>query len=152
MRLSPTRSILAALVLLLAPAALAAQTTGTPQNASRPPGCRGTNSQSSSLTLPGLDGKPVEIPSYGEVVNVQPGSPAEIAGMQVGDMVLLQDGHDLVANPPTQPRLAGDTVQFVVLRAGAEVPLTVVLGRWDPPQETEGVTRVCRPVQPGSGD
>jgi S1-C subfamily serine protease len=90
-------------------------------------------------------------PSYSEVETVQPGSPAELAGMRQGDRVILQDGRDLIANPPTQPRLAGDTVQFVVRRDGVEVPLTVVLGRWDPPQEAPGVTRICRPVGTGSG-
>ena len=90
-------------------------------------------------------------PSYPEIVDVQPGSPAALAGMRVGDLVVVQDGRDLVADPPPQPRLAGDTVQLVVWRAGAEVPLTVVLGRWDPPEEAPGVTRVCRPVGTGSG-
>jgi S1-C subfamily serine protease len=88
----------------------------------------------------------VTFPSYPEIESVQPGSPAEKAGMRPNDVVVLQDGRDLVGNPPTQPRLAGDTVVFVVRRGEVEVPLTVVLGRWDPPQETEGVTRLCRPL------
>jgi S1-C subfamily serine protease len=152
MRLSPSVSTLAAaLVLLLLPAALPAQTTGSTPNAARPVGCRGTSSQTSSFTLPGPNGEPVEFPSYAEIVSVQPGSPAELAGMRVGDLVVVQDGRDLIADPPPQPRLVGDTVRLVVRRAGAEVPLTVVLGRWDPPQEAPGVTRVCRRVDTDSG-
>jgi PDZ domain-containing protein len=151
MRLSPSVSTLAAaLALLLLPTALAAQTTGSTPNASRPPGCRGTSSQTSAITAPGANGEPLVFPDYPVIVDVQPGSPAERAGMRVGDLVLVQDGRDLIANPPTEPRLAGDTVRFVVWRAGAEVPLTVVLGRWDPPEEAPGVTRVCRPVEAGS--
>jgi S1-C subfamily serine protease len=104
-------------------------------------------SQTSALTLQGASGETVVIPSYPMIESVQPGSPAEAAGMKYGDLVVLQNGRDLVANPPTEPLLAGDTVQLVVVRRdGTEVPLTVVMGRWDPPQETPGVERVCRPV------
>lgn len=138
-----------ALALLPLPAALAAQTPDAA--ASRPRGCRGTMASTESLTLARQNGPPVEFPSYPEITDVQPGSPAEAAGMKVGDKVILQGGRDVIANPPSQPALAGDTVVFVVRRNGSEVPLTVVLGRWDPPEEAPGVTRICRPVatQPG---
>lgn len=152
MRLSPSVSILpAVLALLLLPAALAAQTTGSTPGAQRPIGCRGTTTETSSITLPGPNGEPVEFPSYPMIESVQPGSPAERGGMKMGDLVLVQDGHDLVGDPPAPPALAGDTVQFLVWRDDREVPLTVVLGRWDPPEETPGVTRVCRPLGTGSG-
>ncbi|HET7228798.1 MAG TPA: hypothetical protein VFJ16_02215 [Longimicrobium sp.] len=148
MRLSPSVSTLA---LLLLPAALAAQTTGPAPGATRPPGCRGTNIQTSLTSIARPNGEPMVFPSYGEIESVQPGSPAEAGGMRRGDLLILQDGHDLIANPPKQPRLAGDTVQFVVRREGVEVPLTLVLGRWDPPQAAPGVDRVCRRVDTGSG-
>jgi S1-C subfamily serine protease len=89
----------------------------------------------------------VVFPSYATVADVQKDSPAELAGMRVGDVVLRQDGHDLVADPPAQPSLAGDTIQLVVMRGETEVPLTLVLGRWDPP---EGDTRTCVRVEPAS--
>jgi membrane-associated protease RseP (regulator of RpoE activity) len=147
MRRSPSVStLLAAIATLTLAPALAAQTTGSTPAASRPPGCRGTNTQTSSITLASPGGSPVVFPSYPQIESVQPGSPAEKAGMRPNDVVVLQDGRDLVGNPPTQPRLAGDTVVFVVRRGEVEVPLTVVLGRWDPPQEAPGVTRVCRPL------
>jgi hypothetical protein len=139
--------ILFAFALLLLPAAMAAQTDGTAQVVSRPAGCRGTNSESSSITGVGPGGQPVEFPSYTRVVEVYEGSPAQRAGMRAGDFVILQDGRDLVGNPPTEPSFAGDTVQLVVRRGDAEVPLTLVLGRWDPPQ---GETRTCVPVEPAS--
>ena len=37
--------------------------------------------------------------------------------------------------------LAGDTVQFVVWRGSQRLTLTVVLGRWDPAEETPGIER-----------
>lgn len=151
MRLSPSVSTLAAVcALLLLPAALAAQTAAPTSGASRPPGCRGTNTQTSTFALGSVNGQRVPFSTYARIESVQPGSPAELAGFRAGDIVVAQNGRDLIANPPP-PALAGDTVQFLVRREGREVPLTVVLGRWDPPQEAEGVTRVCRRVDAGSG-
>ena len=151
MRLSPSASILpTVLALLLLPAALAAQTTGSP-GASRPIGCRGTTSETSSITLTRADGEPVVFPSYPTIETVQPGSPAERAGMRPGDLVALQNGHDLIADPPP-PALAGDTVQFQVWRGDQRLTLTVVLGRWDPAEETPGVERVCRPLESAGRD
>lgn len=152
MRRSPSRLFLPALLAaLLLPAALAAQTADSTQAAARAAGCRGTRAQTSSFTLQREGADPVVFPSYPQVESVQPGSPAERAGMRPGDVVILIDGHDVIANPSRKAYLAGDTVPFVVRRDGAEVPLTIVLGRWDPPQETPGVDRVCHPVAAGSG-
>ena len=146
----PSRSVsalAAALALVVLPAALSAQQTpaATPA-ATRPPGCRGVTSQNSAVTMLTADSVAVEFPSYPIVETVQPGSPAEKAGFKYGDMVVMQGGRDLIGNPPTQPVLAGDTVVFVVRRNDVEVPLTVVMGRWDPPVAAEGVTRICRPL------
>lgn len=150
MRRSPSVPILAALAALLLPAALAAQTAASTPAASRPPGCRGVNNNVSTYRLAREGAPPVEFPSYPQIESVQPGSPAELAGMKPGDLTILQDGHDLIANPPKRTYLAGDTTQFVVRREGREIPLTVVLGRWDPPDAPEGA-RVCRPVGTTAG-
>ena len=148
MRISPPVSTLAAaFALLVLPAALSAQTAPSAPAAARPPGCRGTTSSTSSVSLGRENAPPVVFPGYAEIDEVQPGSPAEKAGFKRGDKVILQNGRDLVANPPP-PALAGDTVVFTVDRNGAQVPLTVVMGRWDPPQEAPGVTRICRPLAP----
>ncbi|MBB4635297.1 hypothetical protein [Longimicrobium terrae] len=141
-------SILApGLALLLLPAALVAQTAGPTPGGSRPGGCRGVNTESSSITGVWPGGKPVEFPSYPTVADVHKDSPAELAGMRRGDLIILQDGHDLVVDPPTQPSFAGDTVQLMVRRGDTEVPLTVVLGRWEP---QSGEERVCVRVEPAS--
>lgn len=131
------------LAALLLPAALAAQTPG----GSRPAGCRGINTQTSAITGVAPDGQPVEFPSYPTVEAVNENSPAALAGMQREDIIILQDGRDVVADPPTEPHFAGDTIQLTVRRGDIEVPLTLVLGRWDPPQ---GETRVCVRVEASS--
>jgi S1-C subfamily serine protease len=137
----------AAMAVLALPGAASAQGAQTPP---APRGCRGVTLQTSSITVPApLGGEAIEFPSYPVVETIQPGSPAELAGFRVGDVNVLQDGRDLVGKgPPERAPVAGDTVHFVVRRNGVEVPLVVVLGRWDPPEEAEGVTRMCRPVQP----
>lgn len=131
------------LAALLLPAVLAAQTPG----GSRPAGCRGINTQTSAISGVAPNGQRVELPSYPVVEAVHENSPAALAGMLRQDIIILQDGHDLVVDPPTEPHFAGDTVQLTVRRGDVEVPLTVVLGRWDPP---EGETRVCVRVEPAS--
>jgi len=148
MRPSPSVSALAAaLAILVLPAALPAQTTtGPTPAATRPPGCRGTTNETSSTRVPRGDGTFIVFPGYPKIETVRPGSPAERAGMRPGDIVILQNGRDVVGNPPERPPLAGDTVVFTVRRGGVEMPITVVLGRWDPPEEAPGVTRVCRPL------
>jgi S1-C subfamily serine protease len=137
-------SALAAFALLVLPAALAAQTPASTSAASRPAGCRGTLTQASSVSspLPGPDGQPIVIPSYSIVTEVYENSPAAAAGIKTGDMVLRQDGRDLVADPPSPPRLAGDTVELTVLRDGVILPITVVLGRWDPVEQVGDQPRV----------
>src|SRR5688572_18702177 len=127
---------------LLLPAALAAQAAPAGQ---RPPGCRGTFVSTGQIGLPGpTPDEPILIPDYPVITDVIPGSPAERAGMRVNDVIILQGPWDLVGNPPQTPALAGDTVVFTVLRDRREMQITVVMGRWDPPQPVEGVDRVCR--------
>lgn len=155
MRLSPSVSaVAAALALLALPAAAHAQAAAPPAASrpagSRPAGCRGTSTQTSSYTLTGTDGKSYTFPSYPVIAEVQPGSPAALAGFRFGDRLILQNGHDVIADAPP-PAFAGDTVVFTVRRDGNMVPLTVVMGRWDPPDEAPDVTRVCRPPTAPSG-
>jgi S1-C subfamily serine protease len=65
------------------------------------------------------------------VANVEDGSPASIAGVMVGDIII-----ELAGAPVTDPdslRLAlgdrpGETVELTVLRGGAKQPLAVTLG------------------------
>lgn len=115
----------------------------------RPRGCRGTTTNTSTVTgVHPLNGQQVAFPTYPVLETVQPGSPAERAGMKEGDRILMQDGRDVVGEEPARTPMAGDTVPFVIDRGGQKVQVTVVMGRWDPEQETPGVDRVCRPVSP----
>lgn len=148
MRHRPSVSTLgAAFALLLLPAALAAQTSALAQDDPRPVGCRGINTSSSPVSATRPGGQPILFPDYSTVDDVNKDSPAEVAGMQAGDVLILQNGRDLVGSPPAHPPRAGDTIQLVVQRGDREVPLTLVLGRWDP---AEGESRTCVRVDPVS--
>jgi len=65
------------------------------------------------------------------VLRVIPGSPAELAGMRVGDEVVTLDGKPAVDAPnlvrEIRGRATGTEVAIVVLRAGAQVNLTLVV-------------------------
>jgi len=139
---SPTLAASAAALLFSLPSAA----QGTAPAAT--PGCRGIGLQSSSISVAApLGGPPVEFSTYPVIESVQPGSPAERAGLRAGDWFILQEGRDLVGDgPPEHAPLAGDTVHYLIRRSGAEIPVVVVLGAWDPPEAADGVDRVCRPV------
>jgi S1-C subfamily serine protease len=71
-------------------------------------------------------------PAGAVITTVTPGSAADEAGLEVGDLVVEIDGSpvqrpaDLAAQVQTnQP---GDTVEIVAVRDGAEMTLTVTLG------------------------
>lgn len=71
-------------------------------------------------------GKPSTSP---RVDAVQPGSAAQAAGFQPGDLVLTIDGHPVESFPDMQQIVstsAGDTLTFVVDRGGARVTLKAV--------------------------
>ena len=66
------------------------------------------------------------------VSRVQAGSPAALAGMQVGDSLLSMNGVDtmtpLKGRPPLSRFAPGDTLLLVLQRGTQQVPATVVLG------------------------
>jgi putative serine protease PepD len=67
-----------------------------------------------------------------QIADVRPGSPADSAGLQVGDVVTQIDG-DAVKNPPdlsarVVAHTPGDRVALVVQRGGATLTITVTLG------------------------
>ncbi|MCA9849191.1 MAG: PDZ domain-containing protein, partial [Dehalococcoidia bacterium] len=63
---------------------------------------------------------------------VEPGSPAEAAGMQAGDIITAIDGSAIEGESDLPAALdahnVGDEVAFTVLRDGSEIAITVVLG------------------------
>lgn len=69
------------------------------------------------------------------VANVTPGSPAETAGLKVGDIIVSFDGRE-IASMRQLPRLVAETdigrrAEIVVLRRGKEHRFTVTVGRMD---------------------
>lgn len=83
------------------------------------------------------------------VASVQPSSPAEAAGVQVGDVVLKVNGAD-VATPKDLSRAIadlapGDQAALVVLRGGEETDLDINVGRM------EGEEAAAAPQDAGSG-
>jgi len=131
---------------LLLAAVLTATDAAAQTSVERPRGCRGTTSNTFTITGTHPLGGLVQFPDYPVLETIQPGSPAERAGLKIGDRILIQDGRDVVGEEPARTPLAGDTVTLIVDRDRRQVPITVIMGRWDPAEETPGVERVCRPV------
>lgn len=71
------------------------------------------------------------LPIGPRVESVNPGSCAEKAGLQVGDIIIAYNGTKVENNPALLAQLrkskAGDTVELTVFRAGAEIKMSVVL-------------------------
>ncbi|MGB9776299.1 MAG: S1C family serine protease [Anaerolineae bacterium] len=76
-------------------------------------------------------------PRGAEVAEVIPGSPAEEAGLRVGDLIREVDGQRVSSNRPLGELLSlyrpGDRVVLTVERDGEELELRVTLGRWPSP-------------------
>ncbi|HEX7050298.1 MAG TPA: Do family serine endopeptidase [Longimicrobiales bacterium] len=84
-----------------------------------------------------------------EVVNVQPGTPAAEAGLQLGDVIVELDGEPIADATELTMRLArrqpGDRVDLGLIRNGDRRTVTVELGQFETPQAPERERRK-RPV------
>jgi C-terminal processing protease CtpA/Prc len=112
--------LLTLLVLCAAPAAAQA-TVAVPQ---QPGGsCQGYSFRMESSDVFGTH-------DYPQITAVRSGSPADVAGLRVGDLLVQRDGRDLLAEgPPPATRLApGDTVVLLVRRDGRDETLRMVAG------------------------
>jgi hypothetical protein len=79
------------------------------------------------------------VPDFGQIdrgvkfADVREGSPAALAGLKAGDILVKFDGQDVLNlydfTYALQSKRPGDEVPVVVLRDGKEVPATVKLGR-----------------------
>lgn len=117
---------------------------GTPVDtlAKRPPYERGCRGDGASITLSATFHAPL---TYPVVNDVDPQSPAGVAGVQVGDTIVAQGGVDLLqGRPPLHRYAVGDTIHLVVHRAGTPHDIAIVLGRRTP--ATPGTAAVCRPA------
>lgn len=76
-------------------------------------------------------------PNGAEVQEVIPGSPAEEAGLRVGDLIREVDGQPVSTRRPLMDLLSsyrpGDTVTLTVERRGEKKEIEVTLGYWPSP-------------------
>ncbi|MCT2581197.1 DegQ family serine endoprotease [Mesorhizobium sp. P16.1] len=74
------------------------------------------------------------------IANVEPGSSAEKAGLQVGNVVTAIDGHPVQGTTDLRNRIgltpAGSTVKFAVKRANGEVTIDVTIAAQESASET----------------
>jgi hypothetical protein len=77
-----------------------------------------------------------ELPGHPKVTRVIPGSPAEKAGLQVGDELVSLNGVDTKDGSEEKMKQArgdwtpGHTAHYVVKRKGELKPIDIVLGTW----------------------
>ncbi|HEV8122201.1 MAG TPA: PDZ domain-containing protein [Candidatus Polarisedimenticolia bacterium] len=77
-----------------------------------------------------------EQPGYPKVQKVVPGSPAEKAGLQVGDELISLNGVEIKEGNEEKMKAArgdwtpGHTAHYVVKRKGALKPIDITLGTW----------------------
>jgi len=83
-----------------------------------------------------------------EVVSVQEGSPAEAAGLRMGDVIVSVNGEPIADNTDLTTRLArmqpGDRVRLGVIRYGERLEVTARLSQFETP-ETRTAERAQRP-------
>lgn len=107
-------------------------------------GCRG------DVTSFEMEGLFMTMTRHPVVTRVLAGSPAALAGLQVGDSVISTNGMDTMAplSPrPARPRFApGDTIRLVLQRGTQRVPAFVVLGIR--PEGSSDSAPLCVPFAP----
>ena len=124
MRHLPTLAF--ALLSLAAVRESAAQATLSAAALKQPVACRGDVGQNNASTLDVVYPR-----AYPVISAVAPGSPADVAGIKVGDTILEQNGADLVRDTPRRKLSPGDTLALKVRRGSSEQQLTLVLGRME---------------------
>jgi hypothetical protein len=89
-----------------------------------------------------------ELIEYPVVTEVQTRSPADIAGLQVGDTLVALNRTEMLgaARPFSTPPVAGDTIQMRIRRNGTEHNVQLVVGRRVRLSQTSEEPPVCRPV------
>jgi C-terminal processing protease CtpA/Prc len=137
------RATAVSVVLLIAPVLsandLAAQQIRVSPDASATPvACRGDNIRFRM-------GEGGDVATFPVVSGVLPDTPAELAGLRPGDMIVDVDGRD--SRQPAQRQFApGDSIVLGVDREGQALQLVLFFGQMVEVETSEGPKRVCRPV------
>jgi S1-C subfamily serine protease len=81
----------------------------------------------------GIQSQPTADGSGVQIVSVEPGTPGEKAGLQVGDVIKAVDGHKITATDPFANQLLfdhkpGDTIKLTVNRNSSDTTVSVKLG------------------------
>lgn len=81
----------------------------------------------------GIQSQPTADGSGVQIVSVESGTPGDVAGLQVGDVITAVDGNAISAKDPFANQLLfdhkpGDTVKLTVDRNGSETTVSVTLG------------------------
>ncbi len=121
----------------------AAQTTARTPELPYERGCHGNAIQ---MRIDGFTKLPT---AYPLVTEVEAGSPAALAGLQVGDSLVSQSGVEFTDGVPPQRYAVGDTIRLVVRRGGRNHPVVLVLGRATVSADGSSGSRVCRPAPRG---
>jgi C-terminal processing protease CtpA/Prc len=110
---------------------------------SRERGCRGDE-----MTFD-LDGVFLTMTAFPVISIVPSGTPAALAGLQVGDSVVSVAGRDSRERPKGErPFFApGDSLALVVRRQQVDIPIVIVFGRLLQEGTGSAATRLCRPVR-----
>jgi serine protease Do len=87
-----------------------------------------------------------------EIVSVVPGTPADRAGLQLGDVIVALNDNQIHTVAELQSRLArfqpGDRVQVGYIRYGTRAEATVQLGEFETAQRQPARERTTRPRNP----
>lgn len=109
---------------------------------SRERGCRGDELSVS------MDAVFLTITAFPVITLVPPGTPAALAGLQVGDSVVSVAGRDSRERPTgARPFFApGDSLTLIVRRQQTDIPTVLIFGRTVQEGEGSAAIRACRPV------
>ncbi|MEP6622408.1 MAG: PDZ domain-containing protein [bacterium] len=88
------------------------------------------------------------ITAFPIITIVPPGTPAALAGLQVGDSIITVAGRDSREMPSGERRFfaPGDSLTLTVRRRQTDIPIVIVFGRMVEESTGSAVTRACRPA------
>ncbi|HRQ58803.1 MAG TPA: Do family serine endopeptidase [Azoarcus taiwanensis] len=94
----------------------------------------------------------LERPEGALVGGIEPGGPAALAGVEVGDVIVLFNGREVLSSSEL-PRIVaaaspGSEVDMVVVREGRKESIRIKLGEWDDSPRAVSVREKPAPVAP----